>query len=166
MKSKHNIKIVISVVSIIIFIFLTGCSTGNKNANNESSIQNSNSNNNKSSDTTSPSNKTNNSDLMGTVTEVNGNKINITKTSKKSNGVGVGYKKGSPEYDKSLDIFEVTKDTNITVRTVSGKGAQHSVATDSAGSISDIKVNSFVEVWTKKDGSTVTASKVIVSIFN
>lgn len=31
---------------------------------------------------------------------------------------------------------------------------------------SDIKEDSFVDVWAKKDGDTVTAAKVIVYIFN
>ncbi|AGK96024.1 hypothetical protein [Clostridium pasteurianum] len=160
MKSKNNIKIVICIVSIIIFIFLTGCSTSNKNVNNESSTQNSNSGNNKPSDTTA---SINNPDIKGNVTELDGNKINISKITQKSNGTVTGSKKSSKAAANNTGTFEVNKDTAFTIRTSSDKG---NTSTDKAGAISDIKVDSLVEVWGEKSGNTIIAKNVIIYIYN
>jgi|GEM_PF-4227008 hypothetical protein len=159
MKSKKNIKIVISVVSLVILILVAGCSNTNKNPGNEQSGATSgNSQNNKSSDAAATSNPT----LKGIVTKIEGKKITISKTTQKSNGIIVGHKNGSPAAANDIGIFEVNNDTTVIVRTVSDKGINY---TDTAGSISDIKADSFVSIWGEKDGDTVTATKVIVSIF-
>jgi hypothetical protein len=169
MKSKNNIKIVISVVCLVIVMLAAGCSNTNKNpGNQQSSTTSGNSQNNKPSNAASPDAEAKDAALNGLVAKIDGNKITIIKMIKKDNkdnSNGSMPKKGSAAA-KNMITFEVNNNTTVIVRTVSGKGAQHSVATDAAGSTSDIKEDSFVDVWTKKDGDTVTATKVIVSIFN
>lgn len=153
---------------LVVFMFMSGCSNTNTD-NQQSSTTSDNSENNKPSNAASLDDEAKNATLSGIVTKTDGNKITIIKMMKKDNkdnSSGSMPKKASAAAAKNMITFEVNNNTTVIVRTVSGKGAQHSVATDAVGSISDIKVNSFVEVWTKKDGSTVTASKVIVSIFN
>jgi hypothetical protein len=164
MKSKKNIKIVIRVVSLVILILAAGCSNTNKNSGNEQSGATSgNSQNNKSSDAAAaPNTTTSNATLNGIVTKIEGNKITISKTTQKSNGIIVGHKNGSPAATNDIGIFEVNNDTTVIVRTVSDKGINYA---DTAGSISEIKVDSFVSIWGEKEGDTVTATKVIVSIF-
>ena len=164
MKSKKNIKIVICVVSLVILMFGVGCSNTNKNPNNQqSSTTSGNSENNKSSDETPPSTTTDNPTLKGNVTKIDGNKIIILKITQKSNGTSTAHKKGSPAAANDIGTFEVSKDTAVTVRTTSDKGMEH---TDTAGAISDIKVDSLVDVWGEKAKDTVTATKVMVYIFN
>ncbi|MFT8314412.1 MAG: hypothetical protein ABF633_09140 [Clostridium sp.] len=169
MKSKKNIKIVISVVSLVILMFAAGCSNTNTNKNSgnqQSSATSGNSENNKSSNAASPDDEAKNATLSGTVTKTDGNKITIIKKIENKNGSASAPKIGSAEAAKNMVTFEVYNNTAVIVRTVTGKGAANSVGKDTTGSISDIKVDSFVDVWTKKDGDTVTATKVIVYIFN
>ena len=170
MKSKKNIKIMISVVCLVIVMLAAGCSNTNKNPGNQrSSTASGNSQNNKPSNVASPDAEAKDAALSGLVAKIDGNKITIIKMMKKNNkdnSNGSMPKKGSAAAAKNMITFEVDNNTTVIVRTVSGKGAQHSVATDAAGSTSDIKEDSFVDVWGNKDGDTVTATKVIVSIFN
>lgn len=167
MKSKKYIKIVISIVSLVVFMFLSGCSNTNKNpGNQQSSTASGNSQNNKPSNVASPDAEAKDASLSGLVAKIDGNKITIIKMMKKNNGTGSMPKKGGTAAAKNMVAFEVDNNTAVIIRTISGKGAENSVATDAAGSISDIKEDSFVEVWGNKDGDTVTATKVIVSIFN
>jgi hypothetical protein len=167
MKSKKNIKIVISVVGLVILMIAAGCSNTNKNknpGNEQSGATSGNSQNNKSSDAAAaPNTTTSNAALNGIVTKIEGNKITISKTTQKSNGSIVLHKKGSPAAASDIGIFEVNNDTTVIVRTLSDKGMNY---TDTAASKSDIKVDSFVSIWGEKDGDVVTATKVIVSIFN
>ncbi|OMH22442.1 hypothetical protein AC231_01845 [Clostridium pasteurianum] len=160
----------ISVISLIILMLAAGCSNTNKNpSNQQSSTTSGNSENNKPSNAASPDSEAKDAALNGLVAKIDGNKISIIKMIKKDNkdnSNGSMPKKGSSAATKNMITFELSNNTTVIVRTVSNQGIKNTDTKDAAGSISDIKENSFVEVWTKKDGDTVTASKVIVSIFN
>lgn len=85
MKSKKYIKIMINIVSIVIFMFTAGCSNTNTNPDNEqSSASSGNSENNKPSNAASQDAQAKDADLSSLVAKIAGDKITIIKIMKKT----------------------------------------------------------------------------------
>jgi len=163
MKSKINIKIVISIVSVVILMFAAGCTNTNKKSGNQQSSESSGiSENNKTSNVTSPDDEAKNPTLTGRVVKMDGNKITIIKEIKKDNKTGSIAKTGVPAATKNMVTFEVDSKTAVIVETVFDQGIK---STDTTGSISDIKEYSIVDVSGNKDEDNIIATKVIVYIF-
>ncbi|AJA48055.1 hypothetical protein CPAST_c19850 [Clostridium pasteurianum DSM 525 = ATCC 6013] len=84
--------------------------------------------------------------------------VGCSNTNKNSGNQQSSTTNGNSQNNKSPDAASSDDEAkDAIVRTVSGKGAENSVAKDTAGSASDIKERSLVYVWGNKDGDTVTA---------
>lgn len=159
MKSKINIKIVVGAVSLVMVMLISGCSNLSTD-NQQPTAANSKSNPAASDESMDKA------DLSGNVAKIDESKITIVKTTKdKKDNVAKSPKRGSALAAKSMVSFEVSNDTKVIVRTVENAFSNGNKYTDAAGSISDIKVNSMVNVWGKKEGYTIKAAKVLVYIF-
>ncbi|PJI07694.1 MULTISPECIES: hypothetical protein [Clostridium] len=161
MKSKKNIKIAISIVSLVILMFTVGCSNVNGNSNDKQSTVASDNSKNKASNQSSSEVSTSKGDLNGKVAKIDGNNITIIKTNEKKGSVSMP-KKGSAAATQNMTTFQVSNDTAVTVRTSANKGMDNK---DAAGTISDIKEDSMLMVWGKKDGDVFKATKVLVYVF-
>jgi hypothetical protein len=172
MKFNYRIKTLLGVVSILILLSAVGCSksdTTTKSINN-STTSNSGSEKNLSSNDASANNKSPESkalqgdpDIKGYVTELNGDSLKISKVNKNSNGALVGSKKGSKTQANTTEQVAINNTINIIIRNSSNMGKTF---TDKKGSISDIKVNSMVNIWGKKQGDNFVATDIVVFNFN
>lgn len=173
MNGNKGAKFLITVLSLFFLVLASGCAETNRNIDNDkTSTHNGSSENNPYSDIKAASDtnlssdektSTNDPDVKGYVVKINGEKIVVSKITKKSNGSLVGNKKGSKAALNNTDNFEVDKNTVITIRSSSDQGK---TSTDKAGTKADIQINSLVEVWCEKDGDNVIAKTVVIYVCN
>lgn len=168
MKFNYRIKTLLGVVSILILLSAVGCSQSNtttKSINNSTTSNRGSEKNDVSANNKSPESKSlqGDPDIKGYVTELNGDSIKISKVNKNSNGALVGSKKGSKTQANSTEQVAINNTINIIIRNSSNMGKTF---TDKKGSISDIKVNSMVNIWGKKQGDNFVATDIVVFNFN
>lgn len=160
MKSKNNFKIFL--IAAIFLIYASGCSFFNKG-------EQSSADQNKSKTEKMQENgaREENVNLKGRVLRIEGNEVTIAKITDKGSGNSSSPKVGAKISPKDMGKFKLTQNTKVIIRNSygyegTGEGGRNE---DRNGIKDDIKVGSFVEVWTE-DGEDTTAKTVRVSIFS
>ncbi|QAA32317.1 hypothetical protein [Clostridium manihotivorum] len=177
MKSRSLNKLIITFIYGLNIMFLAACS----NHTDKSSLQqasNSSINQGSSTEDKSTNSQTNDTSkaaqafeqnnnapvIVGTVSEVQGEKITISKVTNYSDGAATSKKKNAPKDKQQLVTIDIDNSISVVIRTPIDKN--NTRFDDKIGEISNIKEDSFVEVWGSKKGGQIKAEKIIIYMVN
>lgn len=161
-------KVLLIIFCVCVCVGIQGCSSNNdtgaeKSTNIEQATNKDKNTNkdNKDNNSTDNSNSSETPDLRGNVVSINNNTIYVSEMKEDSNGVVTGPAAGTKESIDNAKSFKVSDSTDVIIRTQ--QDAEN--FTDSKGKISDIKQDSLINVWQKKEGNDFIATKIIVYSF-